>query len=246
MTIYITLLRNVNNNKAHFYKISEKGVIQLRRKTPDMTNAVHSRDLQTFHIYTWVNSSKTTFRTLFFNAQLTGSEKVCRGRWFEQQWIWSIIPMPIQSTLVKARQQLGISASCRFPIIFMPNLSGPSYHLSGMHYWQQKRVNTYTIGLLLRAMVNMLRMAPLPSAGWQLWTLPYCRVCTRGWCAMMVSSRQGKSVSKEAGSRSLCGCLDLVGSRDQLHLGDSWAVEVTQSALQRHLWRVCWWGLRIW
>ena len=127
MTIYITLLRNVNNNIAHFYKISEKGVIQLRRKTLDMTNAVHSRDLQTFRIYTWVNSSKTTFRTLFFNAQLTGSEKVRRGWWFEQQWIWSFIPMPLQSTLVKARQQLGISASCCFPIIFMPNLSGPSF-----------------------------------------------------------------------------------------------------------------------
>ena len=57
---------------------------------------------------------------------------------------------------------------------------------------------------------------------------------------MMVSSRQGKSVSKEAGSRSLCGCLDLVGSRDQLHLGDSWAVEVTQSALQKRPWLEGW------
>ena len=45
----------------------------------------------------------------------------------------------------------------------------------------------------------------------------------------MVSSRQGKSVSKEADSKCLRGCLDLVASRDQLRLVDSRAAEVTQS-----------------
>ena len=35
---------------------------------------------------------------------------------------------------------------------------------------------------------------------------------------MMVSSRQGKSVSKAADSKSLCRCLDLGGGRDQLRL----------------------------
>ena len=52
----------------------------------------------------------------------------------------------------------------------------------------------------------------------------------------MVSSRQGKSISKAVDSRSLCGCLDLGGSRDQLHLIISQDVEVTQSALQKCLW----------
>ena len=45
----------------------------------------------------------------------------------------------------------------------------------------------------------------------------------------MVSSRQGKSVSKEADSKCLRGCLDLVASRDQQRLVDSGAAEVTQS-----------------
>ena len=62
----------------------------------------------------------------------------------------------------------------------------------------------------------------------------------------MVSSRQGKSISKAAGSRSLRRRLDLDCSSDQLHLVDSWAVEVTQSPLQKRLWLVSWWGLKIW
>ena len=62
----------------------------------------------------------------------------------------------------------------------------------------------------------------------------------------MVSSRQGKSISKAAGSRSLCGCLDLDGNSDQLHLVDSRAVEVTQSTRRKHLWLVGWWGWKIW
>ena len=62
----------------------------------------------------------------------------------------------------------------------------------------------------------------------------------------MVSWRQGKRISKAAGSRSLHGCLDLDGSSDQLSLVDSWAVEVTRSALQKRLWPVGWWGLKIW
>ena len=62
----------------------------------------------------------------------------------------------------------------------------------------------------------------------------------------MASSRQGKSVSKAAGSRSLRGCLDLGSSRDHLHLIDSRAVGVTQSVLQKRLWPVGWWGLKIW
>ena len=52
--------------------------------------------------------------------------------------------------------------------------------------------------------------------------------------------KEGKRVSKEAGSRSLCGCLDLAGSRDQLRLEDSQAVEVTKSNLQIRLWPVGW------
>ena len=74
---------------------------------------------------------------------------------------------------------------------------------------------------------------------------------------MMVSSRQGKSISKAAGSRSLRGCLDLESSSDQLcravEVTQSalqrrlWpAVEVTQSALQKRLWPVGWRGLKIW
>ena len=62
----------------------------------------------------------------------------------------------------------------------------------------------------------------------------------------MVSSRQGKRVSKAAGSRSLHGFLDLGGSRDQLCLVISRAVEVTQSALKKRLWPEGWWGLKIW
>ena len=75
--------------------------------------------------------------------------------------------------------------------------------------------------------------------------------------AMMVSSRQGKSISKTAGSRSLRGCLDLESSSDQLcravEVTQSalqrrlWpAAEVTQSALQKRLWPVGWRGLKIW
>ena len=66
--------------------------------------------------------------------------------------------------------------------------------------------------------VDKLRMSPWPREGMQQQTLLCCGACARGWCATIVSSRQGKSVSNEAGSRSLCGCWDFVSSNDQLRL----------------------------
>ena len=51
-----------------------------------------------------------------------------------------------------------------------------------------------------------------------------CKAYARGWCAMKVSSRQGKSISNEAGSRRLCGCLDLGDDWDQQCLEVSRAV----------------------
>ena len=93
-------------------------------------------------------------------------------------------------------------------------------------------------------------MAPLPCAGGQLWSPLYRRACARGWCATMVSSRQGMSVSKEAskeaGSVSLHGCLDIGGSNDQLHLKIARLLRSPRAPLQRRLWPEGWWRLRIW
>ena len=92
-------------------------------------------------------------------------------------------------------------------------------------------------------------MAPLPCAGGQLWSPLYRRACARGWCATMVSSRQGMSVSKEAskeaGSVSLHGCLDIGGSNDQLHLKIARLLRSPRAPLQRRLWPEGWWRLRI-
>ena len=61
-------------------------------------------------------------------------------------------------------------------------------------------------------------MAPWPHAGRHLWSLPY-----DGELKAMQEHQQG--------SRRLRGRLDLDGNIDQVCLVNSWAIEVTQSAL---------------
>ena len=201
----------------------------------------------------------------FFNVQLAGIRKAFYSRHLEQLYDCPCIPMPpelsqvlstgghfrimslsrhfhVKSVLASLSIMQTISTTFLSHVTPFTNYFRFSFFSSVIYLGciiDGKRKGLYLHNRAPSPSNSSgLRMAPLPRADWQLQTLPYCRAYARGWCATMVTSRQGKSISKEAGSRSLCRCLDLVGGRDQLHLVDSWAVEVTQSTLQRRLWPV--------
>ena len=99
-------------------------MLLLSRNNTDMTNAALSRDWRTFRIYTWVNNSRTTFRTIFSMLNWQAAERPSVvGTWNGSITIDAYLCLLDQSCF-KFWQQLGISASCCFHVIFMSNLSG--------------------------------------------------------------------------------------------------------------------------
>ena len=107
MTIYKALLVYINNDVTHFLQISEKGVIQLHRNSLNMTNAELSRDWRTFCIDTWVNNSKTTFKTIFSRLNWQAVERsAVVGTWNSSNHKLCIF-MPLRFKLFQALTTAG-------------------------------------------------------------------------------------------------------------------------------------------
>ena len=110
---------------------------------------------------------------------------------------------------------------------------------------RKSRVHTYTIGLLRQAIV--VSWGWLPSV---MRADSYRHHCTVGLCQRLVCYNGELKARQEhqQGSRQQKSSQVLDGNSDQLRLVlvDSRAVEVTQSTLQKQLWPVGLWGLKIW
>ena len=110
---------------------------------------------------------------------------------------------------------------------------------------RKSRVHTYTIGLLRQAIV--VSWGWLPSV---MRADSYRHHCTVGLCQRLVCNNRELKARQEhqQGSRQQKSSQVLDGNSDQLRLllVDSRAVEVTQSTLQKQLWPVGLWGLKIW
>ena len=99
-------------------------MIQLRRNNLNMTNAALSQDWGTFHIYTWVNNSKTTFGMIFSMLNWQAAEmSAVVVTWNSSNHNYAY-PCLLDSSCFKIWPQLGIYALCLFRVIFTSNLSG--------------------------------------------------------------------------------------------------------------------------